>query len=142
LDACIWNASIRASVKIAKPNGCWHKCPVLHARNVDAKSFWMADLFALQRRWMLHAIDARNNKFYFPVFVHIRVTPYFFSVLIFMQSPRDAKGIWPFSFCVGDQPRHFAPSRQAYRRHLQLVHHMDIERVQHGRERVDRYVQL
>lgn len=62
---------------------------------------------------------------------------------MFIQNSRDIKCVWPCSFCSGvGQPVHLAPSRQAYRRHLQLVHHMDIEHVQVGRVGSDRYVKL
>jgi hypothetical protein len=51
--------------------------------------------------------------------------------------------MWPCSFCDGvSRSRHFAPSRQAYRRHLQWVHHMDLEHIQVGRVGSDRYVRL
>jgi hypothetical protein len=62
---------------------------------------------------------------------------------MFIQNSRDIKCVWPCSFCGGDgRPVHLAPSRQAYRRHLLSVHHMDIEHVQVGREGLDRYVRL
>jgi hypothetical protein len=77
-----------------------------------------------------------------PLF-YARFTVFSLCVAVWCVPQKSAKQdhVWPCSFC-GTAPPRLLPSRQSYRRHLQLYHHKDIERVRVGSVEVDRYVSL